>query len=67
MRRILMVLTAFLALLICATTVLAQRPESLQENMLLSAVKKYNEGNHDAARATLNAILEKDQTSDAAW
>ena len=62
-----MVLTAFLALLICATTVLAQRPESLQENMLLSAVKKYNEGNHDAARATLNAILEKDQTSDAAW
>jgi tetratricopeptide (TPR) repeat protein len=67
MKRILMVLTAFLALLICATSAFAQRPESLQENMLLSAVKKYNEGNHDAARATLNAILEKDQTSDAAW
>lgn len=67
MKRILMVLTAFLALLICATSAFAQRPESLQENMLLSAVKKYNEGNHDAARATLNAILEKDQTTDAAW
>ena len=43
MKRILMVLAAFLALLICATSAFAQRPESLQENMLLSAVKKYNE------------------------
>ena len=64
MRRFATVLTL---LFLTFSVAYSQRPQSLQENMLLSAVKKYNEGNHDAAAATLKEILEKDQTCDAAW
>ena len=45
----------------------AQRPNSLQENLILSAVQKYNEGNHDAAKESLSHIVEADPTNDAAW
>lgn len=45
----------------------AQRKESIQENLIVSAVQNYNEGNYDAANATLTHILEKDPSNDAAW
>ena len=45
----------------------SQRPESIQENMLLSAVKMFNDGKYDAAKTALNDVLEKDSESDAAW
>ena len=45
----------------------AQRKESIQENLIVSAVQNYNEGNYDAANATLMHILEKDPSNDAAW
>lgn len=45
----------------------AQRPESVQENLIVSAVQKYNEGNYEAARATLSNLLQNDSRNDAAW
>lgn len=45
----------------------AQRPQSVQENLLLSAVMKYNEKNYEAARETLCGILKNDPESDVAW
>ena len=57
------ILTAFLML----EPAFAQRPESIQENLIVSAVQKYNEGNYDAAKATLNNLLQKDTGNDAAW
>lgn len=67
MKKFLTVLAALIFLLAASTVSQAQRPESLGENMLLSAVKKYNEGKYDAARATLKNILDADQSNDAAW
>ena len=64
MRRI---LTALVILLTSSYAASAQRPESAQENMLLSAVNKYNEGDYDAARSELACVLEADQKNDAAW
>lgn len=61
------VLMASLVLLAASSAAFAQRPESMQENMLLSAVKKYNDGKQDAARTALNGILEADPECDAAW
>ena len=49
------------------TASFAQRPESVQENLIVSAVQKYNEGNYDAARATLSNLLQNDSRNDAAW
>ena len=60
-------ITALTILFLSISMAYSQRPESLQENMLLSAVKKYNEGKYDAAKSTLNEILQKDPRSDAAW
>ena len=45
----------------------AQRPESIQENLIVSAVQKYNEGNYEAADAILDNILQNDTSNDAAW
>ena len=60
-------LTVCILLLLTASASHAQRPQSIQENLLLSAVNRYNEGKHDAAKEILKNILEKDQDSDAAW
>ncbi len=65
--RIRRIITALVISFLAVSASYAQRPESLQENMLMSAVKKYNEGEYDAAKATLNGILESDRNSDAAW
>lgn len=67
MKRFLSVLATLVFLLAASSGSHAQRPESVGENMLLSAVKKYNEGKYDAARATLENILDADQSNDAAW
>ena len=53
--------------LLVSFTAFAQRPESVQENLIVSAVQKYNEGNYDAARATLSNLLQNDSRNDAAW
>ena len=45
----------------------AQRPDSIQENQIVSAVQKYHDGNYDVARDILNDILQKDINNDAAW
>ena len=67
MSRTAVFLTSFLMALLMAQTVFAQRPDSIQENLVVSAVQKYNEGNYDAARSTLNNVLENDENNDAAW
>ena len=60
-------LTASLVLLLTTVGAFAQRLDSLQENMILSAVNKYNEGNYDAAKESLNHIIEVNSENDAAW
>lgn len=67
MSRFLTVLMTLTLLLVSSQYAVAQRPESLQENQLLSAVKKYNDGEYDKARTTLNAIIEVAPDNDAAW
>ena len=57
----------FLMSLLMSSMALAQRPQSVQENLIVSAVQKYNEGNYDAARATLTNLLQNDSGNDAAW
>ena len=57
----------FLMSLLMSSMALAQRPQSVQENLVVSAVQKYNEGNYDAARATLTNLLQNDSGNDAAW
>lgn len=61
------IITSLTIILLIFSSAYAQRPQSVQENMLLSAVKKYNDRDFDAARAALNNVLEKDPDSDAAW
>lgn len=61
------VLAASLMLFLISFDALAQRPHSVQENMILSAVKKYNEGNYDAANESLKHIIQVDSENDAAW
>ena len=53
--------------LLMAQAVFAQRPESIQENLVVSAVQLYNEGNYGAARETLEHLLKDDTANDAAW
>ena len=67
MNRILAYLTTIMILFLTAYPASAQRPGSLQENQILSAVHKYNQRDFDAARATLKSVLEKDSGCDAAW
>ena len=67
MNRLSAFLTIFLMSLLVSFTAFAQRPESVQENLIVSAVQKYNEGNYDAARATLSNLLQNDSRNDAAW
>lgn len=43
------------------------RPESSLENMVLSAVERYNYRDLDAAEALLTAVLSEDAENDAAW
>ncbi len=43
------------------------RPESSSENMLLSAVERYNERDFEASKALLAAVLANDEGNDAAW
>ena len=64
MRRYITALTIFF---LTFSLAYSQRPESIQENMLLSAVKMFNDGKYDAAKTALNDVLEKDSESDAAW
>lgn len=67
MNRLSAFLTIFLTLLLMSFAAHAQRPESVQENLIVSAVQKYNEGNYEAARATLSNLLQNDSRNDAAW
>ena len=67
MKRTIIYLTAILFTVLMVQGAFAQNPESLQENMILSAVKKYNERNFEAAKATLDNIIKLDQDNDAAW
>lgn len=67
MNRIISYLTTISAAFLMALGVSAQNPESLQENMILSAVEKYNERDNAAAREILNNIVKVDQDNDAAW
>ncbi len=43
------------------------RPESAHENMVLSAVEMYNEGNFDGAMAVLKEVVAENPADDAAW
>lgn len=43
------------------------RPESAHENMVLSAVEKYNARDIDAAIAILKKVVAEDSANDAAW
>lgn len=43
------------------------RPGSHLENMVLSAVERYNEKDLDASKALLTAVIAEDETNDAAW
>lgn len=67
MKRSIIYLTAIMFAFLMMQGAFAQNPASLQENMILSAVKKYNEQNYEAARATLNNIIKIDPENDAAW
>ena len=67
MSRAIILLTTFILLFLATQTALCQRPESASENMVLSAVKKYNEGKYDSARSAFKSVLEKDPRNDAAW
>lgn len=50
-------------------TVLSQesRPGSEAENLIISAVAKYNDRDFDGARAVLASVLSEDESNDAAW
>ena len=61
------VLATLMLSFLATPTAVAQQMESLQENQILSAVKKYNEGRYEDAKASLNRIIEADPDSDAAW
>ena len=65
--RFIVYLTAFLLVSLMSQTALAQRPESVKENLVISAVNKYNAGNLADARTILNQAIEKDSECDAAW
>ena len=67
MKSYMTVLMTSVLLLLSAFASSAQRPESIQENLLLSAVTKYNERNYESARETLCGILKNDPVNDAAW
>ena len=67
MNKIISYLTMISAALLMALGASAQSPESIQENMILSAVEKYNERDHASAREILNNIVKQDQDNDAAW
>ena len=43
------------------------RPQSSSENMVLSAVERYNDRDLEASEALLAAVLANDGTNDAAW
>ena len=60
-------LTTFLTVLLMVQTLCAQRPESVKENQIVSAVQSINEKNYEAARSTLKNVLDNDQNNDAAW
>ena len=67
MNRYITALMAAIFLLTASPTAFSQRPEGLEENMLLSAVNEYNEGRYDAAQAFLSNIIEQNNGNDAAW
>ena len=67
MNRLVTFLTTVLLIFLISDVALAQRPESIQENLIVSAVQKYNEGNYDAADSILDNILQEDSRNDAAW
>ncbi len=45
----------------------AGRPEAAQENLILTAVEKYNEKDIDGAMAILKEVVAEDPQEDAAW
>ena len=67
MNKSITIFSTILIAFLMSLTVQAQRPESIQENLIVSAVQKYNEGNFEAASATLDHILQNDTRNDAAW
>lgn len=60
-------MTAVLLVFLVPQVSFAQRPESVKENRVVSAVDKYNAGKFAEARSELNLALEKDSECDAAW
>ena len=67
MKRSIAYFTTILMTLLMSCVTFAQRPQSIQENLIVSAVQKYNEGNYDAADSILDNILQNDTKNDAAW
>ena len=67
MKRTAALLIIFLMVILMPQRMFAQRPDSIQENQIVSAVQKYHDGNYDVARDILNDILQKDINNDAAW
>ena len=69
MKKIIYILSALCLVLVSEQAVYAQnvRPESKQENMLLTAVEKYVAKDHEGALAILKEIIADDPENDAAW
>ena len=67
MNRILAYLTTILTAILLVAGAYAQNPGSRQENMVMSAVEKYNSHDYAAARAVLNNIIKESPENDAAW
>ena len=64
----------YILILICGTFLVpvhsnaqSERAEARHENMLLSAVEKFNANDADAAMSILEKIVAEDPDNDAAW
>ena len=62
-------LLAWVLVLVAVPDVHSQesRPGSANENLIISAVTKYNDKDFEGAKAILTAVLANDGTNDAAW
>ncbi len=69
MNRLLYIISVSLGFAVASATADAQtiRPESVHENMILSAVGKINSGDIDGAAVILKNTIAEDPQSDAAW
>lgn len=66
MRRLIKYIFTAFVLFFANFSLNAQTEKALQENQVLSAVQKYDEGDYDGAKGILKAVIEKDQGNDAA-